>query len=314
MTNGEDAGSAYVFERASDKTWRQTTKLVADDGKAGDQFGFSVSIDGPTAIIGALLSDDDNKGANVGSAYVFEQDDDGTWRQTTKLFPEDGQEGDQFGVSVSIDGTTVFIGSHLNDEQAQNAGSAYVFARDNTGVWTQEIKLTANDGQIADLFGTSVSVDGDSALIGAKDEDDKGLNSGSAYLFERDNTGTWTETEKFIASDGKGGDKFGRDVSVAGDHALVGAVFDADNGGNSGSAYIFDLNSEFNDLHPVISVNPITVTLAINSTAPDRLDGVTAFDNVDGDLTAEITSTGTVDTSIPGKYIIRYAVTNSAGD
>ncbi|MFQ5983431.1 MAG: hypothetical protein ACE5KS_08670, partial [Woeseiaceae bacterium] len=79
---------------------------------------------------------------------------------------------------------------------------------------------------------------GDTAVIGARSDDDAGTNSGSAYVFTRSGT-TWTQQAKLIASDGAFADQFGRSVALAGDTAVIGAIFDDDAGTNSGSAYVF---------------------------------------------------------------------------
>jgi regulation of enolase protein 1 (concanavalin A-like superfamily) len=140
---------------------------------------------------------------------------------------------------VDIDGDTALIGASGDDDNGDSSGSAYVFTRDGSGNWTEQAKLTASDGVLGDQFGLSVSVDGDTALIGARGDDDNGARSGSAYVFTRDGSGNWTEQDKLTASDGAQDDQFGLSVSVDGDTALIGAHFDDDNGTNSGSAYIF---------------------------------------------------------------------------
>ena len=103
-----------------------------------------------------------------------------------KLTASDGAVNDYFGSSVSIssDGTTALIGAYLDDDKGANSGSAYVFKYNGTS-WTQQSKLTASDGAASDQFGYSVSIssDGTTALIGAIYDDDKGTNSGSAYVF-----------------------------------------------------------------------------------------------------------------------------------
>ena len=107
---------------------------------------------------------------------------------------------------------------------------------------TQTAKLTANDGAASDYLGVSVSIDGDCAVAGAYRDDDNGDSSGSAYLFEKP-AGGWdnmTETAKLTADDGATADFFGRSVSVSGDCAVVGAYYDDDNNGESGSAYLFE--------------------------------------------------------------------------
>ena len=124
-------------------------------------------------VIGA--HQDDDKGSNSGSAYVFTRDTAGDlasgWTQVAKLTADDGAADDRFGISVSIDGDTVVIGAHADDDKGSQSGSAYVFTRDTAGDlasgWTQVAKLTADDGAADDEFGISVSIDGDTVVIGA---------------------------------------------------------------------------------------------------------------------------------------------------
>ena len=121
-------------------------------------------------VIGALS--DDDMGDGSGSAYVFTRDTPGDlasgWTQLAKLTAGDGAEYDRFGSSVSIDGDTMVIGAHLDDDKADGSGSAYVFTRTTPGNlasnWTQVAKLTAGDGAGSDNFGWSVSIDGDTMV------------------------------------------------------------------------------------------------------------------------------------------------------
>ena len=168
----------------------QRTKLNATDGAAYDYFGVSVSIDGDTVVIAAYQ--DDDKGSNSGSAYVYTRDTAGDlasgWTQVAKLTADDGADSDYFGYSVSIDGDTVVIGAHYDDVKGSNSGSAHVFTRvtagDPASGWTQVAKLNATDGAAGDYFGYSVSIDGDTVVIGAYADDDKENDSGSAYVFQ----------------------------------------------------------------------------------------------------------------------------------
>jgi hypothetical protein len=105
-------------------------------------------------------------------------------------------------------------------------------------VHAAEVKITASDGAADDLFGGSVAISGDYAIVGAWADDDAGSNSGSAYIFKRDGV-AWTELDKITASDGAADDYFGISVAISGDYAIVGATGDGDAGSRSGSAYIF---------------------------------------------------------------------------
>ena len=160
----------------------EEAKLIAAlDGASGDLFGWSVSVDGDTVVIGA--ADDDGKG----SAYVFIRSGS-TWMQQAKLTASDGAAGDLFGWPVSVYDNTAVIGASGDDSQK---GSAYVFNRSGS-TWTQQDKLTASDGAVDDNFGRSVSVYDDSAVIGAFGDDDKGSYSGSAYVYSLDSTSVST--------------------------------------------------------------------------------------------------------------------------
>ena len=139
--NGDRSGSAYVYVR-SNGVWSEQQKLTASDGAAYGYFGYSVSIDGDTAVIGAY-GDVDN-GVYSGSAYVYVRSN-GVWSEQQKLTASDGAAGDNFGTSVSIDGDTAVIGAYADEDNGNYSGSAYVFVRSN-GVWSEQQKLTASDG------------------------------------------------------------------------------------------------------------------------------------------------------------------------
>ena len=231
--NGSASGSAYIFFREG-TTWTEQQKILPVDGAIDDQFGFSVSISGDYALIGAYLNDD--YGTNSGSAYIFKRD--GTpWIEQQKLLANDGAPDDQFGYSVSISGNYALIGAPYNEDIGYNTGAAYIFVRDGN-TWTEQQKLTAQDGGSNDSFEISVDISGDHVIIGALD-DYNGTNSGSAYIFTRDET-SWIEQRKLTASDGERDNNFGRSVCISGDSIIVGANTDDDNGNNSGSAYIFE--------------------------------------------------------------------------
>lgn len=241
-----DTGSAYIF-KGNNITWTQQAKLTAEDGSGNDYFGWSVAISGGYAVVGAYR--DDDKGDESGSAYIFKRDRT-SWIQQAKLTADDGAADDNFGRSVSISGSGsdqyAIMGAIHDDDKGNNSGSAYIFKHDGTS-WSQQAKLTADDGAADDYFGFSVSISGVSAskwcaIVGAESDDDKGNNSGAAYVFRSDGD-TWTWQAKLTPADGSAGDHFGRSVSVTlqGTHwyAISGADASDGNENNSGAAYIF---------------------------------------------------------------------------
>ncbi len=246
---GDDSGrgSAYVLyqNQGGADNWGQVDKLYASDGVAGDTFGDAVAIDGDTVIVGAPGEDNTN-GINAGSAYLFYRDLGGadTWGQARKILAAPGGPYNWFGDAVDIDVDTALVGA---PNRSSATGSAYAFLRDQGGAdnWGQVAQLDASDAATGDWFGLSVAVSKNSAVIGARGDDDDGTNSGSGYVFYRNKGGfdAWEQLIKLNASTGSWGDFLGFSVALDGSTALVGAPEDQSPGANpgAGAAYIFSL-------------------------------------------------------------------------
>lgn len=243
---GAESGSAYIYERelgAVDR-WKLVTKIVAADAEAGDEFGRSVGISGDTVVVGANGEDAD--GANAGAAYVFQRDQggEGAWGQVAKLGASTAAAGDRFGWSVAISGDTVVVGAYLDDDNVAEGGAAFVFERDLGGAnaWGQAARLLPADGGVNALFGSSVAISGDQVLVGQPLDDVSGTDSGSAYVFSRNQGGAdqWGQAAKLLAAAGAVGDWFGWSVSIDGSIAVVGAPrHDLTDRSNAGSAHVF---------------------------------------------------------------------------
>ena len=110
----------------------------------------------------------------------------GHWHELAKLSAPDGAYGDLFGFSVSISGNSAIVGSCFDDNNGNDYGSTYIFERDEkkTGHWDEAVKLAASDGVAYDNFGCSVSLSGNSAIVGAYYDDYIGVSSGSVYARE----------------------------------------------------------------------------------------------------------------------------------
>ena len=199
-------------------------KLIAADAAAGDNFGVAVAISGSKIVVGAYK--DDDKGIDSGSAYIF---DTTGHHQVKKIVASDGAAGDLFGYPVALDGSTIVIG-------ASNSAYAFDAAGEN------EKKLTAPGVVPGDSFGFSVAVDGSTIVVGAYTDDDNGIDSGSAYIF--DTAGQYV-TNLVPPPDAAAGDNFGVQVAVDGSTIVVGAWRKDDIGSNSGSAYVFDTNGQY---------------------------------------------------------------------
>jgi len=220
--------------------WTATTQqaiLQASDAEASDKFGYSVGIDGDTLIVGAFL--EDTAGTNAGAAYVFTRS--GTsWSQQAKLQSSDIEAVDVFGSSVAIDGDTVVVGARAEDTGGTDAGSAYIFTRSGTS-WSQQAKLQSSDIQAGDIFGSSVTIEGDTVVVGAYLEDTGGTSAGAAYVFTRSGT-SWSQQAKIQSSDIAAGDNFGRySLHLNSNTLVVGAHNENKTGAidGAGSAYVF---------------------------------------------------------------------------
>lgn len=228
-----NAGAAYIFER-SGSLWLQRTKLTTEDARAGDLFGNAVAMSGETILIGAPGVDD--AGPEAGAVYIFVRAGD-EWIQQAKLIGTDISMFDGFGTAVAIHENTAIIGAYGKDEGGMDSGAAYVFVR-NGNSWIQQAKLTQQDAVPGDLFGFSVGVYGDKALVGAHLSDAAGPDSGAAYLFTR-NGGAWIQDFRLIPNDIGIGDEFGYAVGLTNNGAIIGAPGEDREVEDMGAAYIF---------------------------------------------------------------------------
>ena len=231
-----NTGASYIFERnqGGAEHWGQVQKLTASDAAVLDDFGWSVSINSDTVVVGAWA-----KNSNTGASYIFERNQGGAehWGQVQKLTASDAATNNFFGYSVSINGDTVAVGAH-----GKLPGVAYIFERDQGGSehWGQVKQLTASDGVGGDQFGISVAINIDTVAVGAIHGNR--ATSGAVYIFERNQNGaeSWGLVKELTADDANLVDEFGISVAIDGDTLLVGAW--AQNLLTGGAAYIFERN------------------------------------------------------------------------
>ncbi len=227
-----DQGSAYIYEREDGTgSWIFRQQLLASDGTANHEYGWSVSIFGDYAAVGAWLAD-----SLEGAVYIYKRESSG-WEEKQRITPSDKQYGvpfASFGAAVSLDGDRLLVGAWGMDL----TGAAYVFRRDNEQ-WVEEGKLVTDDSQNSDFYGWSVALSGDQALVGAMASDDVSDDNGSAYVFVRDGN-SWMQTDKLISFDATSGDQFGYSVGLDNGVALVGAPGQEENGEAAGAAYVYD--------------------------------------------------------------------------
>jgi len=161
--NSHGGGGICCGRGATAAPESEIAKLTASDAAASDHFGFSVSVSGDTAVVGA------QRDIPSGSAYIFVRDEGGVdnWGEVAKLTASDAGVFDAFGAQVAISGDTTVVVAFGDDDAGGSSGSAYIFERDQGGVdnWGQVAKLIASDAAVLDFFGRSVSVSGDTAVV-----------------------------------------------------------------------------------------------------------------------------------------------------
>ncbi len=218
----ENHGSAYFFERLP-TGWVETQKLQASNASVSAKFGMSVAVQGGRALIGAPVASSP-LGAGLGAAYIFELTGN-SWTETDLLFDPAATLITLFGVSVALDGNTAVIGAIAGSGIVPHSGAAHVFT-DTASGWTYQAKLVASDFPslpgFSTAFGASLSINGNSVVIGAYADDEAGPNAGAAYYFERSGS-VWTEIVKLFAVSPQSNDQFGAAVTIDAQRAVVGA-------------------------------------------------------------------------------------------
>ncbi len=233
-----DTGAAYIFQRTgSGNVWDNGTKLSFQNIDADDEIGISVAISSNFAVIGSI--GDDDAGTDSGAIYIYLKSGN-TWNFQTKIPSPDAGAGDLFGVSVAISGDYIIAGATLADG---NTGAAHIFHWTGS-TWTSA-KLIASGLDPGDFFGTTVAIDGDYAIVGARNDSDIESTAGAVYIYMKTGTNTWDNGVKITAEAGDidAGDNFGKSVSISGDYAVIGADLDDEQTDSGTKISAFDFGS-----------------------------------------------------------------------
>ena len=228
--------SAFVFELAGG-TWGEKQKLEPPEDNLNDVQGFgeAVAVAGQRALVGAFLTN--GTAAEQGAAYLFEEGG-GSFAFAAELLDPAPEASDRLGRSVGMSGDHLFAGAPLATENDVRSGSVVTFAPDTPTGWTLLGKLTPSDATADTVFGESLDVSGDLLVIGDYANDERGIDAGAAYVFERE-SGFWTEKAKLAPDTLEAGDQFGLAVAADAGWVLVGSDNDDDQGTGSGAVYVY---------------------------------------------------------------------------
>lgn len=261
-----DIGAAYVFyqNEGGVENWGQIKKIQSDDISSGDRFGWQVAMEDDMIFVSAAFQNNFE-----GAVYIFYKDLGGpdNWGQLLKLTPDSPAPGGQFGSSIAVHNQRLVVGADRVSGSSSSEGAAYIFEKDAGGAdnWGQVKKLTASDAQGSDLFGRGIDIYNNTIVVGAVGDDDIANESGAAYIFEKDFSGSnnWGEVVKIVdpgGSDFAGLGAF-NSVAIYNDILVLGAyqddsadaqsgvlrVHSRNQGGNSQWGFVKEITTERGD-------------------------------------------------------------------
>lgn len=229
---GNNSGAVYVY-RYDGIGWIEEQRLTASDPSLGRFFGWSVAVEGNVILVGSPAWIPGSDG--LGFVYMFRYDGS-AWLEVEKISAADTSEDDRFGYSVALDGDRMLVAAPGDTEAGAFTGAGYVFDFDGTS-WIETQKLLPADASGGDFLSHSVALQDDTLVLGAASDDDLGQNAGAAYVYRFDGS-TWSESQKILASNGAGNDRFGLSVALTDDRLVVGS-FDHD---VTGAVYLYEFD------------------------------------------------------------------------
>lgn len=215
--------------------WELKEKLGSSDQEAADQLGISIAISDSFMIAGAWTEDHDEMGDNrisdAGSAYIYKLQPNGQWQGIQKVVSTSRSRSAYFGYAVDIDGDWALVGAFNEDTDVPgNQGQVYAYQRGADDSWNLMDTLKASDEAASNLFGKSLAISGNYALVGSPGNktDENGVDSliegGAAYLFKWEANQGWQEIAKIVPEDRAQGDVFGSSVAIDGFGILISAI------------------------------------------------------------------------------------------
>lgn len=248
----------------SAQNWYENQKLVAPDRMADDHF-YRIEVFENDLVISGFFHPFDEFGQDSayrsGAAYFYSKNTSGNWVFNHKVVGDPHRPQLTLGQDLGISGNYAVISTHNDDfdkneaNELNGSGSALIFKKNASGTWIRQQKLTAGNRIEFDLFAWTSAISGTTAILGAPHHDyDQAMgnylsSSGAVYVFEKDNSETWNQVVKLVASDRQTSDFFGFEIDINDDLIAVGSMHnDTDENGlnpleKAGAAYIFQKDS-----------------------------------------------------------------------
>ncbi len=231
----KDNGVVYVYAIEANDQLKLEGVLKVSNPKARDFFGHALHISGDTLIISAPYADDNN--IDQGIVYLFNKVD-GKWEESTILTHDDNKDSDMLGKSVAINGNYALAGAPYANGTFSNSGAAFIYTRSDEGVWSSGFKLAPTDLKNNELFGQTVALSNNLALVGAPLQDRDKVDQGAAYIYKLVE-GSWVYNNKLVADEAGESDLFGSSLAINGESVFVGSPYGEKSITDQGLVYVF---------------------------------------------------------------------------
>lgn len=218
---------------------RGDARVILSLPQSDEGIAYGQAMDASENVLAVGASKDDDAGEESGSVYLYDRMPGSSWQYRQKLIGSDVDQYDYFGYSLSVEGSVMGVGAFGDDEGGVDTGAVYVFEQGSLGLWREVGKLKPLDSSDHDRFGFSVSVHGNRLAASARDDDDRGANSGSVYLFERDGLGRWIQEAKLLLPNDSERAYFGWSLALGEEVLAVGAKGDDESGVDAGAVYVY---------------------------------------------------------------------------
>jgi len=230
---GQQAGAVYILSNPIQTLWLPEDKILPDEPTQPFNFGYSVALSGETLMVGSPFSDESV--FDGGAVYVHDRQADGEWTRSQSLTSTPSAVDAGFGWCVELSGDLAVVGAPFEND---SDGAVYIFERGGGGLWAQTQRLTSPDGRTDSEFGSSLSLEDGTLVVGARGDDEQILNGGSAYVFSNAARGQWAFETKLLPQRTVSRGAFGHDVGLRGGVIAVARpvfaavlVFERDGGG-----------------------------------------------------------------------------------
>ena len=237
-------GAVYIFNK-NRKVWKNQSVLSIFNDDA-IYFGHSLALTDKIIAVSSLRGNDARERSSV---FVFSRPstEGGIWSQNSRLFPSRGSPGDEFGISVSLRGDILAVGSRYDSFLNDKAGSVYMYGKSETDEWSETSILSAGENKAMGFFGDTVGIGDHIVAVGSfgwsgEDSDDI---VGAVFIFSARPDNQWSEKTILLSSHGNNNDFFSKALAVYGNYIAVGAAGDDIPAMNSGSVFHFDLAAKY---------------------------------------------------------------------